>query len=377
MLCAHLIGPHCHSNLWWTWPHYMWSTICHLAIAMWLTISPSFTIYSLLEHFCTIIILGTHWLMMKSTTLYVINHLDYFAILCDFFTCTLHLLMLCGHFLGACCLHDDQIPILVIGYIVDMKTCLVLSGWQMHVVHSQFGHWSRPLHDLADQAKRCYGLNHIIAIHACQSIICATQSQICPQKWWHLWLGSMNHFLLSHLSRKILSPCAASSWTLLKGFQSGEISPCQYPWMPFHTLICKSPFPPSLSRSCSLCNILILAAHYPRSMPAFFKNCKQIWLMVEMLPCHLILISGSSHLISPVVNAHVAAATAFNFRPNTTYTSLPNIPSPTIHNSITPFTQLESINELLQLLLHRQDNLKLLQENQQQMDTAAHAKITW
>jgi len=78
-----------------------------------------------------------------------------------------------------------------------------------------------------------------------------------------------------------------------------------------------------------------------------------------------------------VVNAHVAAATAFNFRPNTTYTSLPNIPSPTIHNSITPFTQLESINELLQLLLHRQDNLKLLQENQQQMDTAAHAKITW
>jgi hypothetical protein len=96
-------------------------------------------------------------------------------------------------------------------------------------------------------------------------------------------------------------------------------------------------------------------------MPAFSKNCKQIQVMAETLPCHLILVSESSHSISPVVNTHIAAATAFNFRPNTSYTSLPNIPSPSIYNSITPFMQLESINELLQLLLHGQDTfLKLL-----------------
>jgi len=143
-----------------------------------------------------------------------------------------------------------------------------------------------------------------------------------------------------------------------------------YSWTPLRptTMICKSPCTPSLSRSCSLCNILILTAHYLRSMPTFSKNCKQIQVMAEMLPCHLILVSGSSHSISPVVNAHIAAATAFNFRPSTSYTSLPNIPSPSIYNSITPFMQLESINESLQLLLHGQ-------ENQLQMDAAV--KITW
>jgi hypothetical protein len=80
-------------------------------------------------------------------------------------------------------------------------------------------------------------------------------------------------------------------------------------------------------------------------------------------------------LISPAANAHVAAATAFHFGPNTSYTSLPNIPSPSIHNSVTSFTQLESINESLQLLLRGQDTFfKLLQENQRQMDAAV--KIT-